>query len=248
VEREQREQDFWGHNIPSIEQCVADYHLGPDLNTEAMLQAVGPVADARILDFACGAGVTTAWLAARGADVVGLDLTEPPLERAAQVLERLGLQATFTSTDLDDASSLGRFDAIVGRYALHHTDVATIAPLLADRLRPGGKAAFVETFSSNPVLRFARGHLIGRLGIPRLGTLDEKPLDRADVAALAQAFGEALIEVRELRFLRILDRQVFRYRHGRLSSVLAAADDGLHRVPGTDFLSYHQVVVLTKNG
>ncbi len=143
---------------------------------------------------------------------------------------------------------MGPFDAIVGRYALHHTDVPRIAPLLAGLLRPGGKAAFVETFGSNPVLRLARNKLIGRFGIPRLGTLDEKPLDSADVAALAGAFGTAAIEVGELRFLRIFDRQVFRYRSPRLSSVLGAVDDGLHRLPRTDFLSYHQVVVLTNTG
>lgn len=247
-DRDDREQDFWGHHIPSLESCLAEYRAGPDPNTELMLQAVGPLPGLRVLDFACGAGVTTAWLVAKGAEVVGLDLTEPPLIRAGEVLDELGLKATFTNTTLEEADFLGQFDAIVGRYALHHTALPQIAPLLAARLRPGGRAAFVETFGSNPVLSLARRNLIGKLGIPRLGTLDEKPLDKRDVEALAQAFGTATMEVREFRFMRIFDRQVLRYRNERLSSMCAAVDDALHRIPRTDFLSYHQVVVLTKDG
>lgn len=245
-ERARREKDFWGHHIPSLEECLALYAAGPDPNTEAMLQAVEPVGGASVLDFACGGGVVTAWLAARGAAVVGLDLSPDAIARARELLEAVGLEARLVATSLEEAGDLGTFDAIVGRYALHHTDVAQLAPVLASRLRSGGTAAFVETFASNPVLRLCRRWLVGRAGIPRFGTLDERPLDRAAVAALETAFGSMRIEVAELRFLRIFDRQVLRYRSKRLGSALAATDDLLARLPGSTALSYHQVIVLEK--
>ena len=245
-ERARREKDFWGHHIPSLEECLSHYAAGPDPNTEAMLRAVEPVRDAAVLDFACGGGVVTAWLAARGASVVGLDLSPDAVRRAQELLEALELEARFVATPLEDAGDLGTFDAIVGRYALHHTDVSALAPVLASRLRPGGTAAFVETFGSNPVLRLCRRWLVGRAGIPRFGTLDERPLDRAAVVALESAFGSARIEVAQLRFLRIFDRQVLRYRSPGLGSALGAADDLLARLPGSTALSYHQVIVLGK--
>jgi SAM-dependent methyltransferase len=225
---------------------LAQYAAGPDPNTEAMLRAVGPVRGASVLDFACGGGVVTAWLAARGASVVGLDLSPSAVARARELLVAVGLEARFVAAPLEDAVNLGTFDAIVGRYALHHTDVAELAPVLASRLRPGGTAAFVETFASNPVLRLCRHWLVGRAGIPRFGTLDERPLDRAAVAALESAFGSARIEVAQMRFLRIFDRQVLRYRSERLSAALGAIDDALAHVPGSTALSYHQVLVLRK--
>lgn len=243
-ERLQREEDFWGHHLPSLDDCLAQVRRGPEPNTAAMFEAVTPLGDARVLDFACGAGITTAWLVQKGAEVVGLDLSGEALGRAREVLDSLGLDATLVQTTLEESDRLGRFDAIVGRYALHHTDVATVGPLLARRLRPGGRAAFVETFATNPVLALARRRVVDRFGVPRLGTLDERPLDEADLATLRLAFGSARVTVAELCFLRLFDRQILRYRYPMVSGVLGKIDDTINRIPGTERLSYHQVVVL----
>lgn len=243
-DRLQREEDFWGHHVPTLDESLAQVRQGPDPNTAAMLEAVAPLAGTRVLDFACGAGITTAWLAQQGAEVVGLDLSGAALARAREVLDALGLEAALVQTTLQESDQLGSFDAIVGRYALHHTDVATVGPPLARRLRPGGRAAFVETFATNPVLAFARRRLVDRFGIPRLGTLDERPLDDGDVAALRLAFGSARVTVAEMCFLRLFDRQVLRFRYPTVSGLLGRVDDALNRVPRSERLSYHQVVVL----
>jgi SAM-dependent methyltransferase len=244
-ERGHRESDFWGHHIPGLESCLAEIEAGPDPNTAAMLRAVEPVAGNRILDFACGAGVTSAWLASRGAEVVGVDLSPHSIARAREVHQALGLQATFVST-LEEAASGGLFDAVVGRYALHHTDVSELAPLLAALVHPGGRGAFVETFATNPILRLARKNLIGKLGIPRLGTTDERPLDKGDLDALERAFGALDVECARMHFLRIFDRQVLRFKSPRVSAVLGRLDDQIRRIPGSASLSYFQVVVVGK--
>lgn len=245
ADRDDRERDFWGHHIPGLDACLTEYKAGPDPNTEAMLRAVEPVAGARILDFACGGGVTSAWLAARGAEVVGVDLSLDSLARAREVHAALGLHATFLAT-LEEAEDLGPFDAVVGRYALHHTNVAEMAPLLARCVRTGGLGAFVETFATNPLLRLARGAVTGRLGIPKLGTADERPLGPADLDALRSAFGRLDVTCAQMHFFRILDRQVLRYRYPQASSILARLDDGIGRVPGSASFSYFQVVVVHK--
>jgi SAM-dependent methyltransferase len=244
-ERGHRESDFWGHHIPDLDSCLSEVQAGADPNTEAMLRAVEPVAGKRILDFACGGGVTSAWLARRGAEVVGVDLSPHSLARAREVHHALDLDATFVLS-LEEAEASGPFDAVVGRYALHHTDVPSLAPQLAALVRHGGKGAFVETFSTNPVLRLARGTLTGRLGIPKYGTEDERPLDGNDLAALRSAFGHLGVTCAQMHFLRVFDRQVLRYRSPRLSSIVGGTDDIIGRLPRSASLSYFQVVVVRK--
>lgn len=244
-DRDDRERDFWGHHIPGLDACLAEFRAGPDPNTEAMLRAVEPVAGSRILDFACGGGVTSGWLASRGAKVTGIDLSHESVARAREVCAELGLAATFVTT-LDEADELGSFDAVVGRYALHHTDVSEIGPMLARRLRLGGRGAFVETFATNPLLRLARRTLIGRLGIPKLGTDDEKPLGRDDLASLKSAFGKLEVSCAQMQFLRIFDRQVLRFRYPSVSSTISWFDDRIGSLPRSTPFSYHQVVTVQK--
>lgn len=245
--RESREQDFWGHHVPSLELCISEYEEGPEPNTATMLDALGPVAGTRVLDFACGSGVTSAWLADRGADVTGIDLSATSTARAEELFARLGKKATFVTGAAESMALPVPFDGIVGRYALHHIDCAAVAPILAKLLVTGGKAAFLETMATNPMLNLARDRAVGRFGIVRIGTLDEHPLTKKDFAALRQAFGELQIELGQMRFLRIFDRQVLRYRSRRMSAALGAVDDAIYRwAPSSKGLSYHQVLTLTK--
>jgi SAM-dependent methyltransferase len=209
-----------------------------------MLDALEPLAGAHTLDCACGTGVTSSWLAARGATVTGLDLSPAAVARARELAAAAGVDATFVVGDLAGAAGRDEYDRIAGRYALHHIGVDQAAPLLARSLRTRGVAAFVETAASNPLLRLLRP-LAGRLGIPRYGTPDEKPLTRGDLRALRSWFGHVEIEVAQLTFFDILDRQLFGYRHRAISRSAAHVDRLLLRL-GAKRLSYHQVFVLRR--
>jgi SAM-dependent methyltransferase len=246
LEREARERDFWDEHVPTVARCLAEYHAGPDVITTAMLDALEPLEGTRVLDFACGTGVTSAWLAARGAKVTGLDLSPESSARGAELCRAAGVEAAFVTGPVEAHPELAAFDRIVGRFALHHVDVAAVAPILAGLLRQGGVAAFIETMDSNPVLRVARRHLVGRFGIPRFGTLDEHPLTRADLAVLERAFGQLEIGVPKMTFLRIFDRQILRHRHERASRALGAVDDFLLERLRLGSWSYHQLLVLRR--
>lgn len=63
VEREDRERDYWDHHIPTLEEALGQVAQGPDPNTTHMLDFLGDIRGKKVLDFACGAGVTSAWLA-----------------------------------------------------------------------------------------------------------------------------------------------------------------------------------------
>lgn len=246
-DRERREEKFWDEHVPTLDESLREHAAGPDPNSALLLDALEPLEERHVLDFACGTGVVTAWLAERGAHVTGLDISSRSVERARELCEAVGTRATFVTGELGEVD-LGRqtFDRIAGRFALHHVDCARMAPVLAGYLRPGGAAAFLETMDSNPLLRVARWGLVGRLGIPRYGSEDESPLTERDLEHIRAAFGSLSIEVAQMRFLRILDRNVLGYRRPALSRLLAAADDLLLKCTRWRSGSYHQVLVCVR--
>lgn len=240
-----REAAFWDEHVPPLERCLAAYRAGPDALTAALLDALEPLAGVRVLDFACGAGVVTAWLAARGASVVGLDVSPASVERARELLAAAGVDgARFVVGGVSAIATVGPFDCVCGRFALHHTVVAESAPALAAALRPGGTGAFLETMGTNPMLRAAR-RVTGRAGIARWGSEDEHPLVRSDLETMRGAFGELRLEVPRVVFFRLLDRQVLRGRSAALARACGAVDDLLGRV-GLGRLGYQQLVLVRK--
>lgn len=246
--RERREERFWNERATPIEQCLAEYKAGPDPNTGALLSALEPLDGKTVLDLGCGAGILSAWLAQRGAHVTAIDVSPASIERAAELAETLGLDIELVCEAFPSPALEHRvFDRLAGRYVLHHLDLEAAVPAIAHSLAPGGTAAFVETMATNPLLRLARRLLVGRLGIPQYGTEDERPLRRHDLEALARAVGPLRVEVAEMRFLRILDRQVFAYRSRAVSRIFGSLDDRLLAL-GLTAASYHQVVVFGRRG
>jgi ubiquinone/menaquinone biosynthesis C-methylase UbiE len=207
-----------------------------------MVRSLGDIEGKRVLDFACGAGLSSLWVAERGARVTAIDLAANAIGIGRGAASALGLDVEWVTGDLEQLGGR-RFDALVGRYALHHVDVSRYGRMLADLLEPGGRATFLETFQINPVLRSARRHLTGRIGIPRYGTLDERPLSRADIRKLASTFGAAETRTAEYQFARLFDRQVLHYRYPSASKLLASLDGALSRIPALSDWSYHQVLI-----
>jgi 2-polyprenyl-3-methyl-5-hydroxy-6-metoxy-1,4-benzoquinol methylase len=245
--RKNREQAFWDDHVPQLSEVIREYEAGPDANTRAMLDALEPLAGAKVLDFACGAGVTSAWLADRGAVVTAIDLSRESTARTAELCNTLGKEVKVVTGEVGSvALEDSPYDRIAGRYALHHLDCAAVAPLLAQNLEPRGTAAFVETMSTNPLLRLARRHVAGRAGIPRYGTADEHPLTEADLAALRGSFESLELRVAQMTFLRIFDRNVLRYRYRRIGRLLGATDDFLLDRLGLGSWSFHQVVIVSR--
>ncbi len=216
-----------------------------DPQLHALLDAAGEVRGTSVLDICCGAGRSSVLLAARGAaSVLGCDVSPASLQAAERLAAAHGVsrRVHFTLQDIEQPRPewTGRFDLIVGAYALHHLDLAVSLPLLATYLRPGGRAVFLETSALNPVLRWARRHLAGRYGIAVYGTPDEHPLTRGDLALIGRALGVCRVTAPCYTFFRILDRQILHYRWPHLSRVCSALDGSLRRIYPTG--SYHLVL------
>jgi demethylmenaquinone methyltransferase/2-methoxy-6-polyprenyl-1,4-benzoquinol methylase len=134
----------------------------------ALVDAVDPQPGQRVLDVACGTGLVSAAVAARGADVVGLDQSADMLARARG---RGGPRMTFVQGEAERLPFAdAEFDALTFTYLLRYVDdpEATMREL-ARVVRPGGRIGMVEFgVPSSPVLR-AGWRLHTRAGLPLFG-------------------------------------------------------------------------------
>lgn len=109
------------------------------------LQVLPPLDGLRTLELGCGAGQWGVRLAARGADVIGLDNSFAQLAHAPAVFERAGhafplVQADAEHLPFADAS----FDLVACDFgAMTFTDPDVTVPEVARVLRPGGWFAFI---------------------------------------------------------------------------------------------------------
>ncbi len=112
----------------------------------------------RVLDVACGNGLTSRRMAAAGAEVVGVDFSREMIAHAWQRTSEYADRLDFRVLDATDEDALlalgeGQFDAALCAMALF--DMAEIDPLmraLRRLLRPGGRFVFsvVHPCFNNP--------------------------------------------------------------------------------------------------
>ena len=113
---------------------------------EAELRVLGDVAGKDVVELGCGTAYFSAWLARRGARVVGVDVTPAQLETARAMQERFGLafplvEASAEAVPLPGAS----FDLGLSEYgASIWCDPHRWVPEAARLLRPGGELVFLR--------------------------------------------------------------------------------------------------------
>lgn len=116
------------------EQALAEYEW------PTVRELLPDVSGLRILDAGCGSGYYSAWLAERGAEVVGVDASEAMI---AEAKERYGEAATFLVADLReplDAFEDESFDLVVSQLTLEHiADWRTPMVEFHRLLTPGGR-------------------------------------------------------------------------------------------------------------
>lgn len=140
----------------------------------ALVDEIVPRPGMRILDVATGTGMVAFALAARGAEVVGVDQSEAMLAAARGRLARTPALAPRITFLLGEAEALpfadGQFDALTFTYLLRYVDdrAATMREL-SRVVVPGGRIAMVEFgVPGDPVLRgLWRAHT--SVGLPLIG-------------------------------------------------------------------------------
>lgn len=110
------------------------------------------LADKRVLDVGCGGGVLSESMAARGADVTGIDLSEKPLTVARLHLLESGHTVDYRQISAEDlaAAQPAGFDVVTCMEMLEHVpDPASTVRACATLVKPGG-SVFFSTINRNP--------------------------------------------------------------------------------------------------
>ncbi len=121
------------------------------LRLEWIDQAVG-LAGKKVLDVGCGGGILSESMAARGAQVTGIDLSERPLGVARLHLLESGQNVDYRNIATEDLAleMPGAFDVVTCLEMLEHVpDPESTVRACAALAKPGGEVYF-STINRNP--------------------------------------------------------------------------------------------------
>ncbi|HRQ66208.1 MAG TPA: bifunctional 2-polyprenyl-6-hydroxyphenol methylase/3-demethylubiquinol 3-O-methyltransferase UbiG, partial [Xanthomonadaceae bacterium] len=111
-----------------------------------------PLSAARVCDIGCGGGLLSEAMAARGAEVVAIDLGEDVLGVAQLHLLESGLEVDYRLSSVEDlaVAEPESFDAVTCMEMLEHVpDPAAVIEACARLLKPGGRL-FLSTLNRTP--------------------------------------------------------------------------------------------------
>jgi len=102
-------RDFWNQRF-----AVPEYIFGTEPNLFLTTQAQRFRSGDKVLDVACGEGRNSVWLAERGCEVLGVDISPLALEKARHLAAKRGVSVTFVEADIRDWQwQPEAFDAVV---------------------------------------------------------------------------------------------------------------------------------------
>lgn len=129
---------------------------------ERVLQADHIPTTGRVLELGCGAGDLSLWLARRGYDVSGVDISPAAVEWAKEKASARGLQAAFSVGNVVDLRDYpdDHFDLVLDGHCLHCIIGDDRRSFLGSGRRVLGTAGcfVVNTMCGDPVHTWAREH------------------------------------------------------------------------------------------
>ena len=171
-----------------------DQNRTRDLAAEILRRANLSLAGRKVIEVGCGTGRNTVWLAARAAEIVGLDFSEAMLSRARDRVNdprvRFCQHDVRLTWPLADASA----DVVIVMLVLEHVEhVAIVFGEAARVLRSGGELFVCEL---HPMRQHAGGQ--AQFSNPKTGERQRVPAFLHDVSDYVNAGLSAGLELRNL--------------------------------------------------
>ncbi|MFX0088219.1 MAG: class I SAM-dependent methyltransferase [Candidatus Hodarchaeota archaeon] len=147
---------------------------------------LGTVKNKKILDIGCGTGALSFYLANKGANVTGIDLSETSINICKKEAERKGFTIDFKEMnaqilDFEEES----FDIIVGSRVIHHLPDLELFFIECRRiLKKKGYIVFIEPLKKNKIVELNRKYIA-----PEKRTIHEHPLFFSDLMIPKRIFG-----------------------------------------------------------
>lgn len=168
------------------------------------IDGIASLATKRVVDIGCGGGILSEAMAARGAEVTGIDLNEKALKVARLHMLESGVRADYqlTSAEAFAETHPAGYDVVTCLEMLEHVpDPASVVRACAKLVKPGGRV-FFSTLSRNP-----KSYLMAVIGaeyvlgmLPR-GTHDyAKFIKPSELGRFCRAAGLSIVELRGIRY------------------------------------------------
>lgn len=171
-----------------------------------------------MLEIGCGTGILTLELCKRGAEITSIDISANAIDIAHNRIINAGfnkrvnfLNNAFEMVKLPEKE----FDLTFGKWILHHLNFKQSIDNIYLYLKPNGRAIFIETSYLNPVIKLIRKYLVGKLGIRKIGTIDEKPLGHEEISYVKHRFKKVNLYFPEFSFFWLFDRHILQYKKCR---------------------------------
>jgi len=145
-----------------------------------LVELLNPLEGKRIMEFGCGLGKVSVWLAKHGAKVTGVDLGSDLVQAARQIAKLNQATCDFLQGDITagDLAAPNTFDVVIGLAVLHHLSVDNLKRALRScslLLKPGGFALFCEPVENSPIFRQVQNLVpVGKNGAVRPSILQRK--------------------------------------------------------------------------
>jgi SAM-dependent methyltransferase len=184
------------------------------------------VAGKRVLDIGCGGGVLSAFLVKKGASVVGLDFSPTIIARAKKNFEETE-RLKFVEADILKVDLGEQFDIICGIAVLHEIsqlDTPRLFEFFDRHLKADGFGWFQENSFFNPAFRFVRNHLVGKYGIPKVGSDQEMPFDRQRFELYRRHFEYCDRSAEAFLLFEAIHNKLVRSRNQKVKSIFVELD------------------------
>lgn len=158
--RYRERESIWSGNVnATLASALAEIGALTSIDAPGNEPRGGGASRPRSLDLGCGEGGDVLWLAARGFEAMGVDISAVAVSRAAERAAREGVEAHFEAADLESWNPAeGRvFDLITASYFQSHVslDRAAVLARAATWLAPGGHLVALSHAAPPP---WARRH------------------------------------------------------------------------------------------
>jgi 2-polyprenyl-6-hydroxyphenyl methylase/3-demethylubiquinone-9 3-methyltransferase len=163
----------------------------------------------RILDVGCGGGLLAEPLAARGAQVVGIDASAGNVAAAQRHAVAQGVAVDYRRGEMADALRVDeRFDLVLALEVVEHVDdVPAFVAAAATRVAPGGllMASTIDRTWKSFVFAIVGAEYVLRV-LPRGTHQWQRFVRPAELAAAASSAGLRQVELRGMRYLPLWHR------------------------------------------
>ena len=153
-----------------------------------------------VLEYGCGMakGNRVVRLAKSGAEVHGIDISDYAINHLSEKARAQDLTIDYRVMNAEEMTYPDdTFDTIYGSGILHHLDLDRAFGSIADKLKPEGKAVFIEPLGHNPLINGFRNKT------PDIRTEDEHPLMMDDFKLAGTYFKQVDIKYYYLTTLAV---------------------------------------------